>query len=67
MADAPPASADAAAEAAATVVANPCPRLAAVRAAMRLADGGLGVDAFIVPTEDPHMVSERRTQRERES
>jgi hypothetical protein len=51
MADAPPA------EAASTVVADPCPRLSAVRAAMRLADGGAGVDAFIVPTEDPHMVS----------
>ena len=55
MADAPSAEA-----AATTAVCDPCPRLSAVRAAMRLADGGLGVDAFIVPTEDPHMVSERR-------
>ena len=53
MADAPPV---ASAEAAAATITNPCPRLSAVRAAMRLADGGVGVDAFIVPTEDPHMV-----------
>ena len=31
-------------------------RLALLRAAMKKADGGKGVEAFIVPTEDPHMV-----------
>ena len=30
-------------------------RLAAVRRAMAAVDGGKGVHAFIVPTEDPHM------------
>lgn len=31
-------------------------RLTRLRAAMKKADGGKGVQAFIVPTEDPHMV-----------
>jgi len=31
------------------------PKLAALRAAMAAADGGRGVAAYIVPTEDPHM------------
>lgn len=46
------------AEAAAPPAAPPCPRLAALRAAMAAADGGDGVDAYLVPTEDPHMVRE---------
>ncbi|KAL6764493.1 peptidase M24, structural domain-containing protein [Haematococcus lacustris] len=33
----------------------PCPRLAALREAMAAANGGKGVHAYIVPTEDPHM------------
>lgn len=49
-ADAPTAAADPAA--AAAPAAPPCPKLVALRAAM--ADAG--VDAYIVPTEDPHMV-----------
>jgi len=32
-----------------------CDRLAALRTAMAAADGGRGVHAYIVPTEDPHM------------
>jgi hypothetical protein len=47
-ADAPPAAASAGGDS----------RLAALRAAMAAADGGRGVDAFIIPTEDSHMVSE---------
>jgi Xaa-Pro aminopeptidase len=31
------------------------PRLARLREAMVKADGGKGVAAYIVPTEDPHM------------
>lgn len=31
------------------------PRLARLRAAMSRADGGKGVTAYIIPTEDPHM------------
>lgn len=31
-------------------------KLEALRQLMREADGGRGVDAYIVPTEDPHMV-----------
>lgn len=31
-------------------------KLALMRAAMASADGGRGVHAFIVPSEDPHMV-----------
>ena len=44
-----------AAVAATTPPPPPCPKLTALRAAM----AGAGVDAYIVPTEDPHMVSER--------
>ena len=33
-------------------------RLADLRKAMALADGEKGVQAFIVPTEDPHMSGE---------
>lgn len=51
-ADAPTADA---AVAATTPPPPPCPKLTALRAAM----AGAGVDAYIVPTEDPHMVSER--------
>ena len=32
-----------------------CPKLAGLRAAMAAADGGRGVSAYLVPTEDPHM------------
>ena len=32
------------------------PKLAALREALLQADGGRGVQAFIVPSEDPHMV-----------
>lgn len=32
-------------------------KLAALRELMRKADGGKGVDAYIIPTEDPHMAS----------
>ncbi|KAG2489091.1 hypothetical protein HYH03_012317 [Edaphochlamys debaryana] len=32
----------------------PCPKLSALRAAMAAADGGRGVAALLVPTEDPH-------------
>lgn len=31
------------------------PRLAKMREAMAQADGGRGIAAYIVPTEDPHM------------
>jgi len=31
------------------------PRLVRLRAAMARADGGKGVSAYIIPTEDPHM------------
>ena len=31
-------------------------RLVALRQAMAAADGGAGVDAYIIPSEDPHMV-----------
>ena len=32
------------------------PKLVALRQAMAGADGGKGVDVYVVPTEDPHMV-----------
>lgn len=32
------------------------PKLAALREAMAQADGGRGISAFIIPSEDPHMV-----------
>jgi len=32
------------------------PKLVALRQAMAAADGGKGVDVYVVPTEDPHMV-----------
>lgn len=32
------------------------PKLAALREAMAAADGGAGVHAYIIPSEDPHMV-----------
>ncbi len=48
-----PATAPAAPPAAA---AAPDARLAAFRQALAQADGGKGVQAFIVPSEDPHMV-----------
>lgn len=35
-------------------------RLVAIRQAMAAADGGKGVQAFIVPSEDPHMVWRKR-------
>jgi len=44
--------------------AAPDPRLSALRAAMAAADGGAGVDAYIIPTEDPHMVREERERGE---
>jgi hypothetical protein len=31
-------------------------RVEALRAEMRVADGGQGIDAYIIPSEDPHMV-----------
>jgi hypothetical protein len=31
-------------------------RVEALREQMRFADGGRGVDAYIIPSEDPHMV-----------
>ncbi len=34
----------------------PDPKLSALRQALTQADGGKGVDAYIIPTEDPHMV-----------
>lgn len=48
-----PATAPAAPPAAA---AAPDARVAALRQALAQADGGKGVQAFIVPSEDPHMV-----------
>lgn len=44
--DAPPAAAT-------TAIVDP--RLVRLRAAMAAADGGKGVSAYLVPTEDPHM------------
>ncbi len=37
------------------------PKLVALRQAMADADGGKGVDVYVVPTEDPHMVRHRHT------
>ncbi|GLC69902.1 hypothetical protein PLESTF_000893800 [Pleodorina starrii] len=57
----PPASAAAATPAtmstpaAAATPAAADPKLSALRAAMAAADGGRGVSAYLVPTEDPHM------------
>ena len=33
------------------------PKLEALRHHMAAAEGGAGVDAYIIPSEDPHMVS----------
>lgn len=33
------------------------PKLEALRHQMASAEGGAGVDAYIIPSEDPHMVS----------
>lgn len=35
---------------------DPATKLVKLREQMAAADGGAGVDAFIVPSEDPHMV-----------
>ncbi|KAI7835935.1 hypothetical protein COHA_010169 [Chlorella ohadii] len=48
-------AAGAAAPAAAAPKAPADPKVASMRAAMAAADGGRGVQAFIVPSEDPHM------------
>ena len=37
------------------------PKLAALRQQMAAADGGKGVDVYVIPTEDPHMVTHRPT------
>ncbi len=34
----------------------PDPKLVALRQQMAAAEGGKGVDVYIIPTEDPHMV-----------
>lgn len=53
------ASSAAAPQAAAPPAAAPAtdPKLVRIRAAMARADGGRGIQAFIVPSEDPHMAS----------
>ncbi len=53
-------AAGAAAPAAAAPKAPADPKVASMRAAMAAADGGRGVQAFIVPSEDPHMVGAAR-------
>lgn len=57
MASAAAGAAGAAAPTAAAPKAPSDAKVAAMRAAMAAADGGRGVQAFIVPSEDPHMVS----------
>ena len=37
--------------------ANGCPKVNRLRQLMAAADGGRGVQAYIIPSEDPHMVS----------
>ena len=36
------------------------PKLVALRQQMAAADGGKGVDVYVIPTEDPHMVTIRQ-------
>lgn len=57
MASAAAGAAGAAAPAATAAKAPADAKVARMREAMAAADGGRGVQAFIVPSEDPHMVS----------